>query len=179
MFAVTGGTSRDKQATASPKKFQSQPIVASYKTQYYDPAYVRSTVAAIRAQHGYVVTEAASVTGVSHKAIEAIMFVESRGNQYAVNRNNEAPCWGLMQLEEPTARRFGLWGDLLDARENTFAGARAFRYYLQVADGDFDRALAFYNKGPAKVARLIRNEGFDPSQDEFVLKVREVMREIG
>jgi hypothetical protein len=179
MSVVTGGTSRDKHITASPKRFWPQPIVASYKAQYYDPADVRSAVAAIRAQHGHIVTEAADATGVPHKVIEAIMFVESSGNQYVINRNNEVPCWGLMQLEEPTARRFGLRGDLLDARENVFAGARAFRYYLQVADGDFDRALASYNRGPAKVARLIRNEGFDPSQDDFVLKVREAMRAIG
>jgi hypothetical protein len=78
---------------------------------------------------------------------------------------------GLMQLMPETGLELGV-EDLTDPYRNLDAGARYLRRLLRRFDGDLALALAAYNAGPSRVARL----GDVPSIPETVDYVEKVLR---
>ena len=70
--------------------------------------------------------EAGEAYGVSPFLLEAIMFVESRGNARAINHNSDGSYdFGLMQINSYWAKPWGLevWSMLGDPCVNVHAGA--------------------------------------------------------
>ncbi|MBT9470229.1 MAG: lytic transglycosylase domain-containing protein [Pseudomonadota bacterium] len=75
---------------------------------------------------------------------------------------------GLTQLMPQTARELGVQ-DRFDPTENVFGGAQYLAAQLR-RFGDVRLALAAYNAGPSRVARLGRAPDFPETRD-YVVKV--------
>ena len=88
---------------------------------------------------------------LSPALIEALVWQESRWRADAVSH---AGARGLAQLMPGTARDLGV--DPNDPFANLEGGARYLRAQLDRFDGDLELALAAYNAGPNRVARLGR-----------------------
>lgn len=97
--------------------------------------------------------------------IKAVIAAESRFDPDAVSRKG---AQGLMQLMPRTARRLGV-EDPFQPTENVRGGSR---YLRQLIDryGDWSRALAAYNAGPAAVDR---HRGIPPYREtrDYVKRV--------
>jgi soluble lytic murein transglycosylase-like protein len=87
--------------------------------------------------------------GISVDLVRAIIQVESGFEPRAVSSKGAK---GLMQLMPGTARDMGA-RNLLDPRQNIFAGARYLRLLLDAFDGNVTLAAAAYNAGPTTVLR--------------------------
>lgn len=95
------------------------------------------------------INEAARKHGVDVDLVRAIIQVESGFNPRAVSRRGAK---GLMQLMPATARDMGA-RNVLDPKQNIFAGVRYLRFLLDAFDGDLTLATAAYNAGPTVVKR--------------------------
>ncbi|MBX9575437.1 MAG: lytic transglycosylase domain-containing protein [Caulobacteraceae bacterium] len=98
-----------------------------------------------------VIAEAAAAHGLDEKLLHALVVVESA---YRPDACSPVGACGLAQLMPATARELGI-ADRFDPVQNLHGGAR----YLadQIARfGDLRLALAAYNAGPGRVARLGR-----------------------
>ncbi len=196
-FAVVGGASRDKHITTpySVKQHRSlsetpttlkpvpqamatipasetvkQPIVKTF----YSSRHIEKTVLDIRVRYGHLIDAASKIHGIDPLIITAIIYVESKGNPRA--EHPESHCKGLMQLEDGTAKKYGVT-DSFDPRKNIFGGTKVLADYLNHhAGGDLDRALVSYNAGPH--SKLFKKPSFDPSRFVYVRQVREVLRAI-
>ena len=80
---------------------------------------------------------------------------------------------GLMQLMPATARDMGA-RNVLDPRQNIFAGARYLRLLLDVFDGGVTLASAAYNAGPTTVQRYGGVPPFRETRD-YVEKVHALL----
>ncbi|MBK8010254.1 MAG: lytic transglycosylase domain-containing protein [Deltaproteobacteria bacterium] len=96
-----------------------------------------------------LVSEAASVSGLPPALIDAVIQTESG---YRIHATSGAGALGLMQLMPRTAEALGVT-DPLDPRQNVLAGALYLRS-LYDRFGSLRLALAAYNAGPTRVARL-------------------------
>ena len=134
-----------------------------------------SSISSIRSRYGKSIRRASAETGLSEQLILAVLIVESDGNPSAVSPTG---CRGLMQLLTSTAIQYGVpRSRIFDPDANIRGGARVLADYLhRYAHGDLDRALASYNRGPNAVARLMRDEGFDPSSYPYVVRVKKILR---
>lgn len=97
------------------------------------------------------IAEAAAAHGLDEKLLHALVVVESA---YRPDACSPVGACGLAQLMPATARELGV-ADRFDPVQNLHGGAR----YLadQIARfGDLRLALAAYNAGPGRVARLGR-----------------------
>ena len=98
-----------------------------------------------------LITQIAAETGLDPKLLHALVIVESAYDERAVSPVGAA---GLTQLMPATARELGV-SNPFDAEQNLRAGARYLA--LQIGRfGDLRLALAAYNSGPGRVARLGR-----------------------
>jgi soluble lytic murein transglycosylase-like protein len=98
-----------------------------------------------------IVTRIANETGIDPKLLHALIIVESAYDPNAVSPVGAA---GLTQLMPGTARELGVT-NRFDVEANLRGGARYLA--LQIARfGDLRLALAAYNSGPGRVARLGR-----------------------
>lgn len=98
-----------------------------------------------------LITRIANETGLDPKLLHALVIVESAYDHRAVSPVGAA---GLTQLMPGTARELGV-SNRFDAEENLRGGARYLA--LQIGRfGDLRLALAAYNSGPGRVARLGR-----------------------
>ena len=98
-----------------------------------------------------LITKIAVETGLDPKLLHALVIIESAYNTRAVSPFG---AMGLTQLMPGTARELGV-SDAFDTEQNLRAGAR----YLAMQIGRFSDirlALAAYNSGPNRVARLGR-----------------------
>lgn len=98
-----------------------------------------------------LITRIANETGLDPKLLHALVIVESAYDHRAVSPVGAA---GLTQLMPGTARELGVT-NRFDVEENLRGGAR----YLTIQIGrfgDLRLALAAYNSGPGRVARLGR-----------------------
>jgi soluble lytic murein transglycosylase-like protein len=98
-----------------------------------------------------LITKIATETGLDPKLLHALVIIESAYNTRAVS---PVGAMGLTQLMPGTARELGV-SDAFDTEQNLRAGAR----YLAIQIGRFSDirlALAAYNSGPNRVARLGR-----------------------
>lgn len=97
------------------------------------------------------VAEAAARHGLDPKLLHALVVVESAYRPRAASPVGAA---GLTQLMPATAAELGV-ADRLDPRANLRGGA-AYLARQVLRFGDLRLALAAYNAGPARVARLGR-----------------------
>jgi soluble lytic murein transglycosylase-like protein len=135
---------------------------------------VTDIAACIRLLHGKHIHEASTRYGLSEALIIAVMIKESEGDPNAVSSSR---CLGLMQILPSTARSMGIdLAQIFDPRTNILAGARVLRDYLDGARGDLDRALASYRLGPGAVNQRMKNENFNPSSFDYVVKVKNILR---
>lgn len=97
---------------------------------------------------------------------------------YLPNAVSPASAVGLWQFMAPTARGLGLEvGNLVDERRDPYAATDAAMRFLASLHDRFDSwflALAAYNGGPNRVARLIReHEPLTPLSDEVYWAIRD------
>ena len=98
-----------------------------------------------------LITKIAIETGLDPKLLHALVIIESAYDTRAVS---PVGAMGLTQLMPGTARELGV-SNAFDTEQNLRAGAR----YLAIQIGRFSDirlALAAYNSGPNRVARLGR-----------------------
>lgn len=97
-----------------------------------------------------LITQAAQKYGVSASLIKAVIETESSFNPRAVS---SAGAKGLMQLMDGTAQGLGVT-DSFDPAQNIDAGTRYLAAQLKRFGGDENTALAAYNAGPGRLAKL-------------------------
>jgi soluble lytic murein transglycosylase-like protein len=106
-----------------------------------------------------LISRIAAETGLDPKLLHALVIVESGYDPGAISA---AGARGLTQLMPGTARELGV-RDAFDAEQNLRGGARYLA--VQIARfGDLRLALAAYNAGPGRVARLGRVPAFAETQ---------------
>ncbi len=111
------------------------------------------------------ITRAAERHGLDPKLLHALVIVESA---YVANAVSPAGAGGLTQLMPGTARDLGV-RDRFDVEQNLYAGADYLARQL-LRFGDLRLALAAYNSGPGRVARLGRVPRI-PETEQYVLDV--------
>ncbi len=107
-----------------------------------------------------LITRIANETGLDPKLLHALVIIESAYDSRAIS---PVGAQGLTQLMPGTAAELGV-GDAFDSEENLRAGAR----YLAIQIGRFSDirlALAAYNSGPNRVARLGRVPDINETQN--------------
>jgi hypothetical protein len=121
-----------------------------------------------------VIREAATRYGVPFALVKAVVAAESGFDRLAVSR---AGAQGLMQLMPATARDLGV-ADSFDPRANVDGGTRYLAALLR-SFPDERLALAAYNAGPSRVAKLGRVPDFPETRAyvEKVLRLRDHYRE--
>ena len=116
------------------------------------------------AEYAEMVASHARANGVPEALVHRVVLRESRYNPRAIGRGG---VLGLMQIKLATARGVGYTGDadgLLDANTNLTYGVRYLAGAYRAADGDMDRAVAFYASGyyaHAKRKKLIPGKPLD------------------
>ena len=98
-----------------------------------------------------IIGQIANETGLAPKLLHALVIVESA---YDIGAVSPVGARGLTQLMPDTARELGVT-NAFDSEQNLRGGAR----YLAIQIGrfgDLRLALAAYNSGPSRVARLGR-----------------------
>ncbi|RJR41560.1 MAG: hypothetical protein C4567_08905 [Deltaproteobacteria bacterium] len=85
------------------------------------------------------IKEAAKRYRISPYLIQAVCAIESRYDPYA----KSGRCFGLMQLHEGTAKKYGV--NPLNPRENIMGGAAVLARLLEKYDGNIRKVLRVYN----------------------------------
>lgn len=117
-----------------------------------DPGAARALPSSILAQpYGDLVAAAAERHGIDAKLLHALIIVESG---YRPDARSPVGAGGLTQLMPATARELGV-SDRFDPAQN-LAGGAAYLAQQIARFGDIRLALAAYNAGPGRVARLGR-----------------------
>ena len=98
-----------------------------------------------------LIRQIATETGLDPKLLHALVIVESAYDARAIS---PVGARGLTQLMPATARELGV-ADAFDGEENLRGGARYLAAQIG-RFGDLRLALAAYNSGPNRVARLGR-----------------------
>jgi soluble lytic murein transglycosylase-like protein len=98
-----------------------------------------------------IIKDAASKNELVNSLILAVIKVESGFNSQAISRKG---AMGLMQLMPGTASDLGVTNPL-DPEQNIFGGAKYLSECLKTFK-DLNLALAAYNAGPSRVAKLKR-----------------------
>jgi soluble lytic murein transglycosylase-like protein len=97
-----------------------------------------------------IITEASLRNGVQASLVKAVIDAESSFNSQAVSR---AGAKGLMQLMDATSRGLGVTNPF-DPEQNIHGGTQYLSNLLQKYDGNQGVALAAYNAGSGRMARL-------------------------
>jgi soluble lytic murein transglycosylase-like protein len=113
---------------------------------------------------------AARKHGVAVDLVRAIIQIESGFEPRAVSSKGAK---GLMQLMPRTARDMGA-RNVLDPRQNIFAGVRYLRFLLEMFDGNLTLAAAAYNAGLTNVQRYRGVPPFPETRD-YVEKVHALL----
>ncbi len=88
---------------------------------------------------------AGTYSHVTSELLYAVIYEESKGNQYAVSK---AGACGLIQITEPTARDIGMdWKKRFEPEENIFSGASILSGLIERYEGNLLLALSAYNYG--------------------------------
>ncbi|NLC55616.1 MAG: lytic transglycosylase domain-containing protein [Armatimonadetes bacterium] len=165
------------QASAAPGPLPPAPVEAAIATgdppplspppRWAEPA----ADAHAETQGAAAVIAAALRHGVDPTLAAAVARAESGFNPRAVSA---AGAQGLMQLMPDTAQALGV-ADPFDAVQNADGGVRYLAEQLQ-RFGDVPRALAAYNAGPSRVARLGTVPPI-PETQHYVRRVLEYQRQ--
>lgn len=87
------------------------------------------------------IKEAALRYKISPYLIQAVCAIESRYDPNA--KSGGGRCYGLMQLEKGTAKKYGV--NARDPRENIMGGAAVLANLMQKCHGDIRKVLHVYN----------------------------------
>ena len=104
---------------------------------------------------------------IDKNIINKIIQVESSGQELSYNDG----CIGLMQIKYDTAKLMDYKGtvkDLYKPENNIRYGTKYLRYLMIAFDGDINKVVAAYNRGPNYVDK---NPNKDWSKDKYVLKI--------
>jgi len=126
----------------------------------------------IRTHYGSMIVDALEAEGNLFSGLEilAIMLQESQGDPRAVS-TARVPCLGLMQLQPPTARQYGV-RNIFDPRKNIFGGVRVFTDYVyRYGKGNKSYGLAAYNMGPEG----LRKSRLNPEHLVYVREVKAIL----
>jgi soluble lytic murein transglycosylase-like protein len=93
----------------------------------------------LKQEYWNYIKEAAQKYQISPYLIQAVCAIESRYDKDA----KSGRCFGLMQLHQDTAKKYGV--DSHDPRANIMGGAAVLAHLLQKYDGDIRRVLRTYN----------------------------------
>ncbi|OPA78432.1 lytic transglycosylase [Paenibacillus selenitireducens] len=104
----------------------------------------------IPTQYDDIIKQASQKYGISEALIKAVIKVESSFNPETVS---SAGAKGLMQLMDATARGLGVTNSF-DPAQNIDGGTKYLSYQLKRFDGQEKLALAAYNGGPNRLAKL-------------------------
>jgi soluble lytic murein transglycosylase-like protein len=107
-----------------------------------------------------LIRQIATETGLDPKLLHALVIVESAYDTRAIS---PVGARGLTQLMPATARELGV-ADAFDGEENLRGGARYLAAQIG-RFGDLRLALAAYNAGPNRVARLGRVPDISETQN--------------
>jgi soluble lytic murein transglycosylase-like protein len=107
-----------------------------------------------------LIRQIATETGLDPKLLHALVIVESAYDTRAIS---PVGARGLTQLMPATARELGV-ADVFDGEENLRGGARYLAAQIG-RFGDLRLALAAYNAGPNRVARLGRVPDISETQN--------------
>ncbi|MCE2891759.1 MAG: lytic transglycosylase domain-containing protein [Aquidulcibacter sp.] len=107
-----------------------------------------------------LIRQIATETGLDSKLLHALVIVESAYDTRAIS---PVGARGLTQLMPGTARELGV-ADAFDGEENLRGGARYLAAQIG-RFGDLRLALAAYNAGPNRVARLGRIPDISETQN--------------
>jgi hypothetical protein len=181
LFVATSSPSRDFMVDPIPQEPVPLPVPSPRRLRRdppplstaVTPPTVSQTQEALEAEdHGEVrllpsnqpldalIQKIATETGLDPKLLHALVIIESAYNVRAVS---PVGARGLTQLMPGTATELGV-RDVFNTEQNLRAGAR----YLAIQIGRFSDirlALAAYNAGPNRVARLGRVPDFTETQN--------------
>jgi soluble lytic murein transglycosylase-like protein len=109
------------------------------------------------------IKEAAQRYEISPYLIQAVCAIESRYDPYA----KSGRCFGLMQLHEGTAKKYGV--NQFNPRENIMGGAAVLARLMEKYHGNIRKVLRVYNSTPtnAYVREVLR--AYD--QAEFMASI--------
>jgi soluble lytic murein transglycosylase-like protein len=93
----------------------------------------------LKQEYWNYIKEAAQKYQISPYLIQAVCAIESRYDPDA----KSGRCFGLMQLHQDTAKKYGV--DPRDPRANIMGGAAVLANLLQKYNGDIRRVLRTYN----------------------------------
>lgn len=111
------------------------------------------------------INNAAYLYDIESALIKAVIRQESA---FKIDAKSSKGAMGLMQLMPETARQYRV-RDILDPKENIYAGTQHLRYLIGRYD-NVSLALAAYNAGEGAVARYQGIPPFRETQD-YVVKV--------
>ena len=111
------------------------------------------TISGVQAQrlsrYAPMIQDAARRNNVPVELICGVILQESGGNHRAVSSSGAK---GLMQLMDPTAKRFGV-ANSFDPKQNIEGGTKYLRFLLDRFHGNVQLALAGYNAGEKNVEK--------------------------
>jgi soluble lytic murein transglycosylase-like protein len=137
------------QPTAADQVNTAASLLATSNFGFYPPALSGSS------SYDPLIEQASNQYGVDSSLIKAVVDAESSFQNHAVS---SAGAKGLMQLMDDTAQGLGVT-DSFDPQQNIQAGTRYLSNLLQNYNGSESMALAAYNGGSGRLARLgITNE---------------------
>jgi len=93
----------------------------------------------LKQEYWNYIQEAAQRYRISPFLIQAVCAIESRYDPEA----KSGRCYGLMQLHQDTARKYGV--NPRNPRENIMGGAAVLASLMQKYDGDIHKVLHVYN----------------------------------
>ena len=93
----------------------------------------------LKQEYWNYIKEAAVKYQISPYLIQAVCAIESRYDKDAKSGH----CFGLMQLHQDTARKYGV--DAHDPRANIMGGAAVLAHLMEKYHGDIRRVLHTYN----------------------------------
>jgi soluble lytic murein transglycosylase-like protein len=166
LAVAAGPVQAQDWASAGGALFFAQESVAPPETPAAD-ATLPTTVLASQ-PYADLVADAAAAQGLDPKLLHAVNTVECAYQAAARSAAPGGGAAGLTQLMPHTARELGVQ-DRFDPTENVFGGAQYLAAQIR-RFGDVRLALAAYNAGPSRVARLGRAPDFPETRD-YVVKV--------
>ncbi len=114
--------------------------------------------------HDALIAKHSAANGVPPSLVRRVIHIESRGNPKIVSKGN----YGLMQIRIGTARAMGYTGTpegLLDADTNMTYAVKYLAGAYRVANGNQERAIAYYQRGYTANAKV---RDFTPPVPPFI-----------
>lgn len=143
------GQALSTQPTAADPASKATSLLASSNFGFYPPSLSGPS------SYDPLIEQASHQYNVNSSLIKAVVDAESSFQNHAVS---SAGAKGLMQLMDDTAQGLGVT-DPFDPQQNIQAGASYLSNLLQNYNGSESMALAAYNGGSGRLARLgITNE---------------------